>query len=219
MKLIVGLGNPGKKYDGTRHNVGFRVISELHERFGSPRSSSKFDSELVQVQVSSVDEKVILQSPLTFMNASGKAVRGVFDFYKLKAEDILVICDDLNLDVGRLRFRPKGSPGGQNGLKDIIQKLGTPEFSRLRLGIGRPPAGWDVSGYVLGKFDEEDGASIDKAVKRAADSVLVWLDQGTSVCMNRYNADPSKPKQPKKPKPQTAPKSEAQGDKSETIIE
>lgn len=198
MKLIVGLGNPGKKYVDTRHNVGFRVIAELHERFGKPRPSSKFDSELVQVRVSSVDQKVLLQSPLTFMNASGKAVRAALDFYKISTTDLLVVCDDFNLNLGRLRFRPNGSAGGQNGLKDIIQKLGTQEFARLRIGVGKPPEGWDVANYVLSKFRADESSDSDAAVKRAADGVLTWIDQGTEEAMGRFNADPNKPKPVKK---------------------
>ncbi len=196
MKLIVGLGNPGKKYANTRHNVGFRVIAELHSRFGSPRPSTKFESELVQV--THQGQKCLLQSPLTFMNLSGKSVRGVTDFYKIPVTEILVICDDFNLDLGRLRFRPGGSAGGQNGLKDIIQRLGTQDFARLRVGVGKPPAGWDVSNYVLGKFQTADGPQVEQAVKRAADGAQEWLKNGTQEAMNRYNADPNKPKAPKK---------------------
>ena len=196
MKLIVGLGNPGKKYANTRHNIGFRVIAELHSRFGSPRPSTKFESELVQV--AHQGQKVLLQSPLTFMNLSGKSVRGVTDFYKIPAAEILVICDDFNLDLGRLRIRPGGSAGGQNGLKDIIQRLGTQDFALLRVGVGKPPAGWDVSNYVLGKFQTEDGPQVEQAVKRAADGAEEWLKNGTQEAMNRYNADPNKPKTPKK---------------------
>ena len=201
MKLIVGLGNPGKKYDGTRHNVGFQVIAELHKRFGQPRPSAKFDSELVQVQVSSDNLKVLLQSPLTFMNLSGKAVRAALDFYKISTQDLLVICDDLNLDLGRLRFRPSGSAGGQNGLKDIIQKLGSQEFARLRVGVGKPPQGWEVSNYVLSKFRDDESVDLQKAIERAADGVLTWIDSGTAEAMNRFNADPNQPKRSgKKPK-------------------
>ncbi len=190
MKLIVGLGNPGKKYTDTRHNVGFRVIAELHQRFGAPRPSAKFDSELLQVQVSSAQQKVLLQSPLTFMNASGNAVRAAVDFYKIQLPDVLVICDDFQLDLGRLRFRPHGSAGGQKGLQDIIQKLGTQDFPRLRIGVGQPPPGWDVANYVLGKFAPEEFPEIEKAIGRAADGVLQWIDQGTQQAMNRFNADP-----------------------------
>lgn len=199
MKLIVGLGNPGKKYEGTRHNIGFRVIAELHRRAGSARPSTKFESEYVQVFLA--NHKVVLQSPLTFMNLSGKSVRGITDFFKIPASEILVVCDDFNLDLGRLRFRPSGSAGGQNGLKDIIQRLGTQEFSRLRVGVGKPPEGWDVSNYVLGKFRPEEDSQVQQAIKRAADGAEHWIAQGTQEAMNRYNADPNKPKKIKKQAP------------------
>ena len=187
MKLIVGLGNPGKKYLGTRHNVGFLVLAELHRRFGQSRPSAKFDSELVQVGTG--DQKVLLQSPLTFMNASGKAVRGVFDFYKLSLEDLLVVCDDFHLDLGRLRFREKGTAGGQNGLKDIIQKMGSQDFARLRIGVGKPPEDRDAAGYVLSKFRPDERVDLERMVQRSADGVLTWLEYGTKEAMNRFNAD------------------------------
>jgi len=197
MKLIVGLGNPGRKYQGTRHNVGFQVIAELHQRFGSPQPSAKFNSELVQINVDS-GNRLLLQSPLTFMNLSGQAVRGAMDFYKIERADLLVVCDDFHLDLGRLRFRPGGSAGGQNGLKDIIQKLGSPDFARLRVGVGKPPAGWDVANYVLSKFRDEETADLEKSILRAADGVQTWLQHGTQESMNRFNADPKKPKPEKK---------------------
>lgn len=206
MKLIVGLGNPGKKYEGTRHNIGFRVIAELHRRAGSARPSTKFESEYVQVFLA--HHKVVLQSPLTFMNLSGKSVRGISDFFKISTSEILVVCDDFNLDLGRLRFRPSGSAGGQNGLKDIIQRLGTQEFSRLRVGVGKPPEGWNVSNYVLGKFRPDEATQVEKAVKRAADGVEDWIGRGTQEAMNRYNADPNKPKKAKK---QSAKEGSAEG--------
>ncbi len=202
MKLITGLGNPGPKYRKTRHNVGFRVIAELHQRFGQPRPSSKFESEFVQVTVG--EHKVLLQSPLTFMNLSGRAVRGLMDFYKIPVSDILVVCDDFHLALGRLRFRPGGSAGGQNGLKDIIQRLGTQDFSRLRLGVGTPPQGRNVSNYVLSQFREDEHSQIEESIRRAADSALVWVEHGVQECMNRFNADPNKPpKPPKKPRSET----------------
>ncbi|MGI9517277.1 MAG: aminoacyl-tRNA hydrolase [Pirellulaceae bacterium] len=196
MKLITGLGNPGSKYRDTRHNVGFRVIAELHQRLGQARPSSKFESEFVQVVIG--EHKVLLQSPLTFMNLSGRAVRGLMDFYKIPASELLVVCDDFNLTLGRLRFRPGGSAGGQNGLKDIIQQLGTQEIARLRLGVGLPPEDRDVSSYVLSKFRPEEHSDVDKAIQRAADGALVWVEHGVQECMNRFNADPNKPPKPRK---------------------
>ena len=126
------------------------------------------------------------------MNLSGQSVRAAVDFYKLPLTDLLVICDDLNLDVARLRIKPGGSAGGQNGLKDIIQRLGTQDFSRLRVGVGRPPPGWDTANFVLGKFSDEDQPTIEKGIQRAADAVEVWVKQGTQHAMNQFNADPEK---------------------------
>lgn len=195
MKLVVGLGNPGKQYTGTRHNVGFEVIAELATRYGVSKPRSKFNAELAEVMMGT--EKVVLVSPLTFMNLSGQSVQPFVDFYKLDCEDLMVVCDDMNLDVGRLRIRTKGSAGGQNGLKDIINRLGSPEFPRLRVGVGRPPPKWNASDFVLGKFDEVDRVSMDKTVKRAADAVEIWVKEGALKAMSQFNADPNKPKKPK----------------------
>jgi len=206
MKIVVGLGNPGAKYKGTRHNVGFDAIDALVERhaFGG-RSKSKFNANVNEVMIGTT--KVVLMSPLTYMNLSGQSVRAAIDFFKLDLEDLMVICDDLNLDVGRIRIRAKGSAGGQNGIKDIINRLGTQEFSRLRLGIGRPPANWDTADYVLGKFDEHDQVLIGDSVKQAVKACECWIESGVQTAMNRFNADPSanqkKKKQKSADRPQT----------------
>jgi len=147
--------------------------------------------------------KLVLLSPLTFMNLSGQAVRAAVDFFKLDLEDLMVICDDLNLDVGRIRIRAKGSAGGQNGIKDIINRLGTQDFPRLRLGIGRPPANWDVADYVLGKMDDVDQKLVEDSVKQAANACEYWVANGVQATMNQFNSNPS-PK-PKKQKPVTKP--------------
>lgn len=194
MKLIVGLGNPGKKYQGSRHNVGFEVIAELHRRCGSPRPSSKFNSELASVRLG--QEPVLLQSPLTWMNLSGQAVRAAMDFYKLSPDNLLIICDDFNLPLARLRIRPSGSGGGQNGLQDVIDRLGTPVFGRLRIGIGPVPAGFDPANWVLGRFTAEERTGLDPALGRAADAVEVWAEQGVAVCMNRFNTAAAGPSAP-----------------------
>ena len=194
MKLVVGLGNPGRKYRGTRHNVGFEVIAELHQRKESPRPAAKFDSEIVQITVA--DQKTLLQSPLTYMNKSGRSVKAAIDFYKLSLDDVLIVCDDFNLTLGRLRFRPNGSAGGQNGLKDIIRQLGTDQISRLRIGIGHPPPQWDVSDFVLSRFAEDQSIIAREAIRRAAEGVEIWVERGTIECMNRFNADPNKKTKP-----------------------
>lgn len=203
MKIVVGLGNPGSKYKGTRHNVGFDVIDALVERhaFGA-RAKSKFNANVNEVMIGTT--KVVLMSPLTYMNLSGQSVRAAIDFFKLDLEDLMVVCDDLNLDVGRIRIRAKGSAGGQNGIKDIINRLGTQDFPRLRLGIGRPPANWDVADYVLGKLDDVDQKLIGDSVKQAATACEYWVENGVQATMNRFNSNPSaKPK--KKQKPVTKP--------------
>ena len=192
MKLIVGLGNPGRKYEGTRHNVGFEVIAELGRRYDVGRPKSKFNAEIVETIIT--NKKTLLMCPLTFMNLSGQSVRAVFDFYKLSLDDILIVCDDVNLPFARLRMRPGGSAGGQNGLKDIIDRLDSQQFCRLRIGIDRPPPEWEVSNYVLGRFSKEDLVAIEGAVKLAGDAVEYWIGEGIEKAMSRFNPDPEEVK-------------------------
>lgn len=203
MKLIVGLGNPGRKYEQTRHNVGFVVAAIVASRINAGPSKNRFDGDLTEGILDS--EKLAILWPQTFMNASGRSVRKACDFYKIKPEDVLVVCDDLNLASGRVRLRAAGSAGGQKGVADIIRHLGTEEFPRLRIGIDRPPAGWDVSGYVLGKFTDQEKEKVDSATDSAAQAALDWARNGIGYAMNRYNADPkaSRPKssQPRKNSP------------------
>lgn len=200
MKLVVGLGNPGRKYDGTRHNVGFEVIAELARRYDVGRPKAKFDGEYAEARIG--NEKTILLCPLTFMNLSGRCVQPIVDFYKIPVNDVLIVCDDFNLALARLRIKPSGSAGGQNGLKDIIQRLGTKDVPRLRIGIGTPPPRWDVSDYVLGKFDKADLVTVESGVKRAADATEMWISEGIQKVMNKYNADPNAPKKVKKSAPE-----------------
>lgn len=185
MKLVVGLGNPGRKYHGTRHNVGFAVLAELARSLPTDRPRSKFQGELVEADLSG--EKLLLLSPVTYMNRSGASVQAARDFFKLPNEAVLVICDDLNLPLAKLRFRARGSAGGQKGLADVIRKLGTDEFSRLRIGIGSPPEGWDATDYVLGRFNAEEKPEIERTVCEAAQAVTVWAREGIEHCMNQYN--------------------------------
>ncbi len=189
MKLIVGLGNPGSKYRESRHNIGFDVVAELARRHLTARPKAKFNAEVAEVGIASC--KCLLISPLTYMNLSGKSVSAAVGFYKTPAENVLVICDDLNLDVGRIRIRARGSAGGQNGIKDIIQRLGTSDFPRLRVGVGRPPPRWDAADYVLGKFGERERAVVDQGIKKAADAVEVWVGGGVQDAMNQFNANPN----------------------------
>ena len=204
MKLVVGLGNPGREYNDTRHNVGFEVIAELAKRFGVGKPKSRFNAESAEVMIGM--EKVVLVSPLTYMNLSGQSVRGFTDFYKLPSKDLLVICDDLNLAVGRIRLRARGSAGGQNGLKDIINRLGTEVFPRLRVGIGKPPPRWDTADYVLGKFDEVDREIVNRSVRLAADAVEHWVKENDMLkTMSKFNPDPDAKPKPKKPRKQKDP--------------
>ena len=197
MKLVVGLGNPGQKYRGTRHNVGFDVLAELARRQGEARPALKFDAEIVELfpggGAGGGGGKVLLVAPQTYMNESGRAVRAVVDFYQSALADLLVVCDDINLDCGRLRLRPGGSDGGQKGLRDIINRLGTEEFARLRIGIGRPPGRMDSAAYVLSRFRSEERETIDDAIVRAADGVELWLRDGLDAAMNRVNAPGERP--------------------------
>jgi peptidyl-tRNA hydrolase, PTH1 family len=186
MKLVVGLGNPGPKYAGTRHNVGFDVLDRLASSAPGSTVWTKFESELCDVTLGT--EKVLLAAPQTFMNLSGRAVRGVVDFYKLTPQDLLVVCDDLNLEPGRLRLRSSGSAGGQKGLQNIIQHLGTQEFARLRIGIGRPPGRMDASAYVLQRFSDREREIMDVSIAEAAEGVGLWVREGIQAAMNRLNA-------------------------------
>ncbi|SRR5690606_27887337 len=186
MKLIVGLGNPGRKYVGTRHNVGFDVLAELGRRYGQMPPRSKFQGEVVEAVIGG--EKVLLLAPHTYMNLSGASVQPARDFYKLANDDILVICDDLNLPLGKLRVRRKGSAGGQKGLDDIIRRLGSDEVARLRIGIGAPDEHRTAADFVLSKFTAAEAEIIKEAISRAADAAALWVTEGVEACMNRFNA-------------------------------
>ena len=186
MKLVVGLGNPGRKYDGTRHNVGWEVIAELARRHATSSVRVKYQGEVVEAVIGG--EKVLLLCPHTYMNLSGQSVQPAKDFYKLENEELLVICDDMNLPVGTIRVRRGGSAGGQKGLKNIIDRLGANEVPRMRLGIGLPPNdGWNAADYVLGKFTRDEREEIDLVVQKAADAVEVWTCDGIQSCMNQFN--------------------------------
>jgi PTH1 family peptidyl-tRNA hydrolase len=191
MKLVVGLGNPGRKYSGTRHNVGFEVVGRLASKFGAESPRMKFDAEMAEVTIGG--ERTLLMLPQTFMNRSGQAVQAALAFYKLAREDLLVVCDDFNLPCGRLRLRPDGSSGGQRGLENIAQLLGSDQFSRLRLGIGPVPPQWDAADFVLGKFTAEDEAIVAPMLQRASDAVECWIADGIAAAMNEYNTVPVEP--------------------------
>ena len=187
MKLIVGLGNPGGKYTETRHNVGFKVLGELARRYGGGTPRAKFEAEAVDANIEG--QRAVLLCPLTYMNRSGRSVRLAAEFYKTETPEILIVCDDFNLPLAKLRVRIKGSAGGQKGLNDIIQNLGTEEVARLRIGIGQPPENWDVADYVLSKFKKDEKQEIEQVIVRAADAVRVWACDGIDACMNEFNAE------------------------------
>jgi PTH1 family peptidyl-tRNA hydrolase len=201
MKVIVGLGNPGPKYAGTRHNVGFDVIDYLAAGPGCSPFREKFEAFVAEMKEG--DETVLLVKPLTFMNLSGRSVRAIADFYKVPVESLLVICDDFNLPLGKLRVRVKGSHGGQNGLRNIQEQLGTDAYTRLRLGVGAPTFG-DAVDHVLSKFKPGERSAVEEAVANAAQAALTWVRQGAEAAMNKFNGgdDKDKPKKEKKPKPE-----------------
>jgi PTH1 family peptidyl-tRNA hydrolase len=185
MKIVVGLGNPGKRYAATRHNVGFAVIETLARSPHAGRFLERFEAEVAELLED--PHKVLLVKPQTFMNLSGRSVRQLVEFYQVPAEDLLVVCDDINLPLGQLRVRARGSAGGHNGLRDIQAHLGTTEYPRLRIGVGAPE-GEDAADYVLDRFRSAELPVIEEAVLLAAQAVAVWLHQGIEACMNRFNA-------------------------------
>lgn len=183
MFLIVGLGNPGEKYDNTRHNIGFEAIDYIAKKYNIDINRKKFKGEYGEGFIGS--KKVVLMKPTTYMNLSGECVREIIDFYKLANEDILVIYDDISLDVGRLRIREKGSAGGHNGIKSIIAHLGNDEFSRIKIGVGQPKG--DLVNHVLGKLSKEENEILQESLEATKLSVDTILKEDTSSAMNKYN--------------------------------
>ncbi len=185
MKMVVGLGNPGRKYDGTRHNAGFAVVREVARRHAAGQPRTNFQAEMIEADLRG--EKALLLLPQTFMNLSGNSVGAARDFYKLEIEDLLIVADDFNLPLGKLRIRAGGSAGGQKGLADVIRRLGTEQVPRLRVGVGPVPAEWDGVDFVLGRFTKAELPEIEIAIQRAADAAVDWAAEGLQTCMNRFN--------------------------------
>jgi len=185
MKLIVGLGNVGRKYDKTRHNVGFCVLDTLVERSTADAGKEKFEGRIVEATMAG--EKTLLLWPHTLMNRSGQSVRAAVDFYQLLPAEVLVVGDDFNLPIGKLRFRSEGSAGGQKGLSDILRRMGSEQVNRLRIGIGPVPDEWDAADFVLGKFDKAERPVIEETILRAADGVECWVASGIAASMNKFN--------------------------------
>jgi peptidyl-tRNA hydrolase, PTH1 family len=194
MVLVVGLGNPGAKYERTRHNIGFDCLNLLHARLGSPSVQAKFEGQFAKGRIGQRD--VCLVWPLTYMNCSGRCVSQFTRFYKIEIENILVICDDLSLPLGKLRIRKSGSSGGQKGLNDIIQSLGTQDVARLRIGIDPTPERWETVDYVLSKFSTSERMIVDEGLARANEAIVTWVLDGVDAAMNIFNRD-SKPPQDK----------------------
>ena len=196
MKLVVGLGNPGRKYDKTRHNIGFAILDHLAERLLAGPRKKQFDGETVQALHQS--EKLLLLWPHTFMNLSGSSVQQAARFFKIENKDVLVVCDDFHLPLERLRIRPGGSAGGQKGLADILRCLGSQQIARLRYGVGPMPDRWNAADFVLGRFAKQEQEAVAFTTFRAADAILRWFEAGTATCMNEYNASNSTEENKKK---------------------
>lgn len=187
MRLIAGLGNPGARYKRTYHNLGFEVVDEVARRHHVEFESAPADALIARVR--GVGEGVLLAKPLTFMNLSGPAVAELLRYYRIEIADLLVVVDDVNLPVARLRARRSGSAGGHKGLKSIIAALGSDSFARLRVGVGRGDERRDLVSHVIGKIPEDDWAVVKGAVTRAAAAVEMFVDEGIEVVMNRFNAE------------------------------
>ena len=192
MAMVVGLGNPGAKYERTRHNIGFDCLNRLHAKLGSPSLQAKFEGQFTKGRFGQRD--VCLVWPLTFMNCSGRCVAQFARFYKIEIQNILVICDDLSLPLGKLRIRKSGSSGGQKGLNDIIKSLGTQDVPRLRIGIDPTPEHWETTDYVLNKFSASERAIVDDGLVKAVSAVASWLCDGIEVAMNDFNRESQPPR-------------------------
>jgi PTH1 family peptidyl-tRNA hydrolase len=184
--LVVFLGNPGLKYEGTRHNAGFMTADALCKKKNFAINKARFQALTAQVELGG--ERVLLMKPQTYMNLSGQAASQAARFYKIPPEHVLVVSDEVSLPIGKLRIRTKGSAGGHNGLKNIIEQLGTEDFPRIRLGVGAPPhPDYDMADWVLSVFRNEDAAEMEKAAARAAEAVECYIEKGPDKAMNLYN--------------------------------
>ncbi|QGU00539.1 Peptidyl-tRNA hydrolase [Candidatus Syntrophocurvum alkaliphilum] len=184
MKIIVGLGNPGKKFKDTRHNVGFNVVDEIASQNTIEKEESKFDAIIGHIRIN--NEKIFLVKPLTYMNLSGRTVQPLVHYYKCELKDLMVIYDDMDLPVGSLRIREKGGTGGHKGMTSIINRLGSRDFPRMRIGIGRSEQ-IETTNWVLGQFTKEEKPYIDEIINLAADAATKWVKDGIHLTMNSYN--------------------------------
>ncbi len=185
--LVVGLGNPGPQYAGTRHNIGFICIEALARKLGiTGKGETRFNA--IMGQARQTDRKLFLAQPLTYMNLSGQALQKIQQFYKIPTQNVLILYDDIDLPFGKIRFRPNGSAGTHNGMKSVIQVSGTQTIARLRIGVGSPPPQWELKDYVLANFTPEEQAHLDKLATVCAEAALYWAEYGTEKAMNRYNS-------------------------------
>lgn len=191
MKLIVGLGNPGREYELTKHNIGFWAVDQLSDQFNLPFQKEKWHSLVAKGIING--EKVILLKPLTYMNLSGEAIGAAVRFLKLSLKDLVVIFDDMDIPLGQLRLRQKGSSGGHNGMKSTVQHLKTEEFNRIKIGIGRPPAYMSVSDYVLSQFSADEHDLAATSAITAAEAVTEWIKNDFNSSMNKYNGAVKRP--------------------------
>lgn len=185
MYIIAGLGNPTREYEATRHNIGFDAITRIADDYRIPLDFKKHKAICGKGMIAG--EKVVLAQPQTYMNLSGASIRELKDFYKVEAENIIIIYDDISLEPGKLRIRTKGSAGGHNGIKSIIAHLGTEDFPRIRVGIGDKPQGWDLADYVLSHFKKEEQPVIREALEKTSEAVKTILAEGMEQAMNQYN--------------------------------
>ncbi|WP_035212063.1 aminoacyl-tRNA hydrolase [Alkalicoccus chagannorensis] len=185
MKVVVGLGNPGQQYDRTRHNIGFDAVDRLQDKWTFDFDEKKFKG--VYGVERHGTEKIFVLKPMTYMNLSGESVGRLMSYFDIGPEDLVVIYDDLDLEPGQIRLRQKGGHGGHNGIKSIMEHLGTKEFNRIRIGIGRPPSGTPVTDYVLGRFSPEDQEKAAASIDKAAEAVDAWKDEPFLQVMNKFN--------------------------------
>ncbi|MBL8146408.1 MAG: aminoacyl-tRNA hydrolase [Anaerolineae bacterium] len=200
MYLIAGLGNPGARYENTRHNIGFRAVERFAAKHGL--TFGKIEHKAQTASGTAIGQRVLLAKPQTFMNVSGESVQPLASFYKVPPERLIVVADDLDLPLGTVRLRKSGSSGGQNGLKSILQRLGTQEIARVRLGIGRPPGRMDPTDYVLGAWKGDEAIIAVEMQDRAVAAIETWLRDGIELAMSRFNGVVESAKPPASPPPQ-----------------
>ncbi len=183
--IIAGLGNPGSRYENTRHNMGFETVDYISYKYKIKVSKVKFKAVIGDGEIEG--ERVMLVKPQTYMNSSGESVREIIDWYKIPLENIIIVYDDIDLPLGKIRIRPGGSAGTHNGMRSVIYQIQSDNFPRVRIGVGRPPEGWELVDYVLGRFNEDDRKIVSESVKKASEAVASIIKSGVEAAMNTYN--------------------------------